>query len=177
MKKNKYYKIIIVSVFFIILIIGIAFPPNHRASDATLERSCASRLKKIYLALAEYSVDNNDYYPRGTNGLQALVNKGLLSPKEIKCPLSNIKGGLYFSHYKKMRSGSDYDYYGKGHKNSIDEPLFILCTDKEGNHNNKETPDSVNVLFSNSDTITFPIATWKQDAKKYLDRGQPLKNK
>jgi len=78
---------------------------------------CQGKMKLIAMMLYNYANDNRDHYP---DKLEMLVPE-YLSEKDFHCPAAKVHHGF-----------SDYNYYGKGRKET-DAP-FVILEDKIDNH-------------------------------------------
>ena len=80
--------------------------------------ACHSNLRNIYWGLYMYARDHDGHYP---DRLEALSPDYLTDGKVMRCPACKDPSGF-----------SDYDYFGKGKKET--DPVFIILEDKFDNH-------------------------------------------
>ncbi len=114
----------------------IGSDPGLRASAGRADSvRCGFQLKKIGLVLEQYATGNNGYPPT----LNALVEKGLLSPGDLKCP-AGARGYFYFPPTANAR---------------------IFACDLAGNHG-----DSRSVLFRDGSVLQMTPAEFDKAMKE-----------
>ena len=121
--------------------------------------SCAVNLKQIGLALAQYTSNNNGFFPAGNGGevFEMLRSQGYLTDwKTYSCPHKKMENAI--PNAPITMNAASYLYFGEGisEKDSPDSP--IAC-DKPENHK-----DYGNVLFVDGHVQGFGGAKWMKDA-------------
>jgi len=114
--------------------IHLAFLPKTKLKEKSHRIWCWANLKQIYIDLTQYANDNNGYYP---DDLEKFVESCGLH-ESSRCPAAAWKRWFEQGRKRDLEHGrgepflSDYNYYGKGRKET-DAP-FVILEDKIDNH-------------------------------------------
>jgi len=155
------------AVIAVIVIIAIILPPSGVVREKACRISCASNLKQIGLALQQYAIDNNGYYPseNGVAGFKMLVDGNYLTCMQLFiCPRPHdsdrkIARKLCEPGESFTEENVSYLYLGAGLKQS-DSPELALAADKPNMHQNFG-----NILFLDGRVIMYSDAAWIKNIK------------
>ena len=131
------------------IVAGMMLPALNAAREKARVISCASNLKQIGLALAQYAVDSQDNFPVEDNaaGLSELVKKNYLKDLQIfVCPSTSLRPA---ANGQLTDMNCSYIYFG-GFGSANSGQNIPLAFEKPRNHRN-----SVNVLFSDFHVSNF----------------------
>jgi len=146
-----------VFLFFLIsmVIIPMLCPSSHGSGEKARRIHCASNLKQIGLALAQYAMDNKDQFPpvNGAAGLEYLRREKYCTDHRIyTCPSSKTRNTKPEDPLTENTLG--YVYAGAG-LSLNDAPDSPIAWDKPSNHKNYG-----NILFVDGHVQGFPGASW-----------------
>ena len=141
----------------LVLLISILLPSLCRAREPANRVKCASNLKQIGLALAEYARANNGRYPPDLSVL--LQPQSDLAPAVFTCPSSSdvpATGDTPEARSHNLRSAPghlSYVYVGAGLSSSDALPGRVLVYEPLANHGG----EGMNVLYTNGDVTFIPM--------------------
>ena len=105
-------------LFFAVILLGIFLRQLGGVTEAGRRLECFTNLRQIHVALQMYADDHSGWLPPDLNALRP----GYLDDDPVyHCPAKEGKS-----------EGTDYEYFGCGHK--ISDPPFLLMAERDGNH-------------------------------------------
>ena len=105
-------------LIFAVILLGIFLRQLGGVTETGRRLECFTNLRQIHLALQMYADDHSGWFPPDLNALRP----GYLDDAPVyHCPAEEGKN-----------EGTDYEYFGCGHK--ISDPPFLLMAERDGNH-------------------------------------------
>ncbi|OGV48847.1 MAG: hypothetical protein A2017_14305 [Lentisphaerae bacterium GWF2_44_16] len=153
---------IITSVTNISLLIVFAislFPEIGGARKYPRRISCASNLKSISIALRQYALDYDGYFPPYDDaaGLEILRKNSYLDDYKIyTCPSTDTKIPLSGQPLRE----ENVSYHYKGGYTEKDSSDLAILWDKDGNHTKYG-----NILFLDGHVMGYSGADWKKNIR------------
>lgn len=149
---------IAMSVLGIVVLFKISSFDKPR--EASMRIACINNLRLIGLALKNYAIDYNGYFPPydGAKGLEILRSKKYLSaPGTFICP----SAGLNPAAYGRPLTEDNVSYiYNGGLKDLPENENVPLAWDKDGNHNG-----CGNILYTDGQVETVKDIKWNDKLK------------
>jgi prepilin-type processing-associated H-X9-DG protein len=167
-KEIKKYRMVLIVIFInlialiaVILNVHFLVIASHKPDKAMLRISCTSNLKQIGLAMKQYAMDYDGWFPdkSGPLGFEKLRSKEYLTDcKVYSCP--SCKGYKEISSQKLNNKIVDYVYRsGLRDNDDHDQSKTPLAWDRPTNHENYG-----NVLFLDGHVKGFAGKNWMEQA-------------